>query len=100
MTRAQFPIFAALLSIVATTAAFAEDGQPAPAAAPQTAAPQSPATAGAKPTPPNPDDQVICKREPEPGSRLGGQRVCLTRRDWRQQSDDARDSMSRLPSPH
>jgi hypothetical protein len=41
----------------------------------------------AKPAKGSPDE-VICRHEPDPGSRLGGARICHTRADW--------DDMSRV----
>ena len=37
-------------------------------------------------------DQVICKRQKVTGSRLAGQRICKTRREWDQQAAEARRS--------
>jgi hypothetical protein len=98
MHRTRLPVFAALLSIALTSAAFAASDQPTPAAA--TPAPSTVSAAAAKRPPVNSDDQIICKREDEIGSRLGGAKVCMTRRDWRQQSTDAGDSVNNAPRPH
>lgn len=36
-------------------------------------------------TPANEDDRVVCRRiQADTGSRLGGRRVCMTKRDWRE----------------
>ena len=55
---------------------------------PPTAPPQ--AATGAKST--NPNDKIICEKQEEIGSRLGGKKVCKTKAQWeldrRQQRED------------
>jgi hypothetical protein len=94
LTRLHLATFAAMLVLSGAGSALAAGDPPTntPAAAP-TAAPAAPA----KPPKPNRDDQVVCKSQPEPGSRLGGKTVCMTRREWEQMSDDARDSRNHAP---
>ncbi len=99
MNRIRLPIFAALFSIVATSPVLAVDEQAIRAAAQSPAAP-APPPPGAKKPPANSDDEIVCKREDELGSRLGGKKVCMTRRDWRQQSNDAGDAVNNAPRPH
>jgi hypothetical protein len=49
---------------------------------PQTA-PQSPQTPPATATENNSDrDKVICKKVDVPGTRIGGKKVCKTKREW------------------
>ena len=43
-------------------------------------------------------DQVVCRYEEVTGSRLGGHKVCHTRREWEQISADARDSTAQHQS--
>ena len=61
-----------------------------------------------KPPKADPPDRVVCRREPDPGSRRGGHKTCMTRRDWndrdRQTAQDLRDENARgrtfqLPPP-
>ncbi len=104
MNRIQHSIVAVLLSMAATGAALAADNPGPPTGAAAGTAPAAGTTttsqAIAKRPPVNSDDQIVCKREDEIGSRLGGNKVCMTRRDWRRQSADAGDEVSRAQSPH
>jgi hypothetical protein len=43
-------------------------------------------------------NKPICKSEPIPGSRLGGKAVCLTRAQWDQMAQDARDLLRDMSS--
>ena len=53
---------------------------------------QAPAKGAAQSDKPKNDlDQVVCRYEEVTGSRLGGRKVCHTRREWEQISADARD---------
>lgn len=54
----------------------------------QPAAQQQPQAA--KPKPDN--KRLICEEEPEIGSRLATNRVCMTAEQWKQQAQDARDA--------
>jgi len=73
----------------------------AQAAAPaQPATPQAPNAAAAKPAQAakpakGAPDEVICRREPDPGSRLGGARICHTRADWDDMSRVQREEVER-----
>ena len=40
-------------------------------------------------------DEVICKRQDEPGSRLGGTKICHTRSEWDEMSRVSRDEVER-----
>ena len=47
-------------------------------------------------------NQMVCRREAEPGSRLKGRRVCLTRAQWselRARSRELADEMRRYKPP-
>jgi hypothetical protein len=94
-------VFAALFVVMGASSALAADDQPAPASGAATAAAAAAPATPAAPAKPkvDPEDQVICKTEPEPGSRLGGTRTCMKRRDWEQMSADARDQRNHAP-PH
>ena len=43
-------------------------------------------------------NKPICKSQPIPGSRLGGKTVCLTRTQWDQMAQDARDALRDMSS--
>lgn len=79
---------------------FASVALAAPAAA-QTA-PADPAAPAATPKLKDPN-RMICEREEEIGSRLGGKKICKTAQewqDWRQQNRDQVESWQRqLTSP-
>ncbi len=67
-------------AIVALAAVLGLAAAPALAADPQPASPPDPPR---QTTPSNVDpNQVICKRQEETGSRLGGAKICHTRREW------------------
>ena len=76
----------------------------APAAA-QTAAadPAAPAPASQKLKDPN---RIICEREEEIGTRLGGKRICKTAQEWEQSRQQSRNDVDELqrytanPKPH
>ena len=53
---------------------------------------QAAAAAPASPTPATtaPDDaKVVCRTVQETGSRLGGKRVCMTKKDWRRMHEES-----------
>jgi hypothetical protein len=100
MNRLPLPMLAALLSLAAAGAVSAADQQGAPGAAPPAAAAPATKAPAAKRAAIGSDDEIICKREDEIGSRLGGKKTCMTRRDWRQQSNDAGDAVNNAPRPH
>jgi hypothetical protein len=90
MTKSLLMVAAAALCIA--PAAFAAD--PDQAAAPTATAATAPAVKAKK------DSDIICKYQQPVGSRLGGKKVCMSRYDWQQQSNQARDTMSyRTPTP-
>ena len=41
-------------------------------------------------------DKMICKRQKVTGSRIAGRKVCMTRREWQAQADQARQSVDRF----
>jgi hypothetical protein len=44
----------------------------------------------------NPLDKIICRTEEGLGSRLDRKRVCMTVRQWKEQSEDSRQALERL----
>ncbi len=72
---------------------------PAPVAqAPAHAKSGDPATASPK-TARKDGTEVICRREPVPNSRLGGTKVCLTRKEWEQRATLASDAFREQQKP-
>ncbi|MDB5481376.1 MAG: hypothetical protein JWO83_2429 [Caulobacteraceae bacterium] len=43
-------------------------------------------------------NQVVCKRQEQPGSRLGGTKVCRTRQEWADIAAASRTSVDRMQS--
>jgi hypothetical protein len=90
MTHTAFAAMAAALLLPISCAAFATDSAtPSKAAVSASAAPAHPARKAKAESP----DDIICKSVPEPGSRIGSERACMTRGDWAQQGDTAREAL-------
>jgi hypothetical protein len=87
MTQSAIPALLLTLLFSAPVAAFAAtDPAPAPTAA---------SSAGPAPVAKSdPDQKMVCKNITSTGSRLGSHRVCMTKAQWVQQSNDARDTMN------
>ncbi len=81
--------FAAIASLIATVA-FATD-------ATQSSNPQPPPGQQLAQTPPKADphdpNKVICKEIEELGSRLGGEKVCMTRAQWNEEAGDNKQAI-------
>ena len=41
-------------------------------------------------------DEVVCKRQPRPGSLVAGSRLCLTRREWAEYAQHTQDDFGEL----
>jgi TonB family protein len=41
-------------------------------------------------------DEVVCKRQPRPGSLVAGSRLCLTRREWAEYAQRTQDEFGEL----
>lgn len=39
-------------------------------------------------------DRVVCRRDPEAGTRVRSRRICMTRREWNLLAGQARDAMA------
>ncbi len=70
-------------------------------ASPATGQGSAPATTSSQPaaTPvalPKPRDKIVCHYIPEPGSRLGGSKTCMTQTEWDRQRQDAHDATQDL----
>ncbi len=92
-----FVLAAATALMTASVAAQAQ-----PTSAPPTAMAPAPNAAMPPQDPPaKKKDPVICKRQEETGSRLGGKSVCMTRSQWDEQRADAqRGLMGAQATPH
>lgn len=44
----------------------------------------------------DPNQRVICKTQDEIGTRLGSKRICMTKAQWDQQTQDAHDSVDNI----
>jgi len=66
-------------------------GAQAPVAAPMQADNAAAPTAAAALPTPNPDDTIVCKKEDVLGSRVRKVKVCRTKKEWRQESQSAKD---------
>jgi hypothetical protein len=83
----------AALALAVSGSAFAAPDAPAAVAAP----PATPATVQPVVVPAAPksrDDQIICQTTQVTGTRLGGVKVCKSRRAWAQESDEAGTTLS------
>lgn len=87
----------AMLALAAASAiASAEETPPPPSPPDQTTQPAPPAQPAPAMTPAaakDPMDEMVCRKETLTGSRLGGKRVCLTRREWDQITRDSQDAL-------
>jgi hypothetical protein len=102
--RAVRIVLPALVALATASSALADppatlpESQAAPATIPSPATANSPATAKGVTSVASygaiPDTKMICKTEVPTGSRLGGHRVCMTKRDWDAQAAAARDSVN------
>ena len=63
---------------------------PVPPTAPAAPIPPTSATRGLQP-----GSEMICRRQEDTGSRLGGRRMCHTRQEWEQISNEARNDIDR-----
>jgi hypothetical protein len=84
-------VSAAVLATFAAPAALAQTQttttSPAPAVAPAAGQTTKMASNGYDP------NEVVCRRIEETGTRLGGEKVCMTRFQWDQKRDQARDQL-------
>ena len=98
MSKVFVAALASVLALTVSGAAFAaDDTTPAPAPTEQAQAPaaavadQSAAPASKAPAAQAPkkkaDSDVICKPDAGTGSRVGGMKICLTRKEWRERED-------------
>lgn len=91
----RFLAFTAAAAAAILTASVAAQAQPAgrvhedaPMSGPPAPAPAPPAPTAKK------KDPVICKRQEETGSRLGGKSVCMTKSQWDAQRTDAQRTLT------
>jgi hypothetical protein len=95
-------LITASLTIGAGLPAFAQSTNGAPMQATFPATPTSSPPAAVAP-PANkenksndPNQKVICKTQDEVGTRLGSKRICMTKAQWDQQTQDAYDSVNNI----
>ena len=82
-------LMAATLSATDASATPPTPATPAVAATPATA-PTPPTTVAAA----DPQDQMICHRQAEIGTRLGSSKICKTRREWNAGDRDSQDVLN------
>jgi hypothetical protein len=90
MNLRQISVWAALLLAMTSSTVVAADqttSTPAPAATATVPASVTSSATIATLSRVNRDDQVICETVEEIGSRLGDRKICLTRGEWRHQSN-------------
>ena len=88
--------FAATISLAA--AAAAETITPTTSSAPAASPAADQDDAPAKPKPQSDPNQVVCKAEQVTGSRLGGHRICHTRAEWDQKTQEDRNVINNMQS--
>ena len=81
----RFVALAACAALAAPSLAFAADPAPAAGAAAPTLAKADV----------NKKDRKVCKTIPEPGSRLGGKRVCRSQAEWNELAAQQRQELDR-----
>jgi len=52
----------------------------------------APTTTGQVAATPPDDAKIVCRTLNETGSRLGGKRVCLSKKEWRRMYDESRET--------
>jgi hypothetical protein len=57
---------------------------------------EPPTAAPAQAKPANPNDKIICERQEEIGSRLGGKKVCKTAAQWQEERQQQRDTVEKF----
>jgi len=83
--------------VLAATAAFMTAAVAAQAQQMNPPPPTSPPSSPGAPSqdmPVKKKDPVICKRQEETGSRLGGKQVCMTKSQWDEQRADAQRGLA------
>jgi len=88
----RFLAFTAAAAAAILTASVAAQAQPAGRV--HEDAPMSGPPAPAPAPPAKKKDPVICKRQEETGSRLGGKSVCMTKSQWDAQRTDAQRTLT------
>ncbi len=87
MNRSAILTLAAILALAAAPA-FAADPQPASPPATPSEPPHHTTSSRVDP------NEVVCKRQEESGTRLGGTRICHTRQEWSDIAIAARSSVN------
>jgi hypothetical protein len=88
----------------ATTPAAPAAAHAAPAAAPSAAAPATPAVPASSATRPAAataaaaaeEDPMVCRTEPQLGSRVRKNKICMKKSEWQQRSRDVQEGMNSI----
>lgn len=51
-------------------------------------------------TPPADDAKIVCKTITTTGSRLGGKRMCASKKEWRRMNDEAEKAAREIQDTH
>jgi hypothetical protein len=89
-------MLASIVAVMAAALAAASDGSAAQSSPPASAAPAGSVTVNSPPKPQDPLDQVVCRYMEETGTRLGGGKVCHTRREWAEATRQSRESVEQV----
>lgn len=83
------------VSVFAASSALAQGTPSSPATDPQQPPPSQPTTVPATTEGDSDRERVICKKVDVPGTRIGGKKVCKTKREWDQIQRDTADALRR-----
>lgn len=83
------------ISVFAASSAHAQGTPVSPPSDPQAPQPTTTTTAPATPEGESDRERVICKKVDVPGTRIGGKKVCKTKREWDQVQRDTADALRR-----
>ena len=85
-----------IVSVALATAMLLGAGQASATEDSNKVAPVPPPAAAPAPASRLDPNQVICKRQEQPGSRLGGAKICRTRQEWADIAAASRTSVDRM----
>lgn len=83
------------VSVFAASSAFAQGAPSSPPSDPQQQPASQPTTVPATTEGESNREKMICKKVDVPGTRIGGKKVCKTKREWDQIQRDSADAARR-----
>jgi hypothetical protein len=87
-----------ILAVALATGMLLGAGQASATEDPTAGAPVPPPSAAPPPASRLDPNQVVCKRQEQPGSRLGGAKICRTRQEWADIAAASRTTVDRMQS--